>query len=69
MKFKIEWTLSKIAAFSVLTLGAVSAFVFSNAEHLVTAFMCTAILIGVKTGTTAMVDVKNGKASFDNVKK
>ncbi len=59
MKFEITVTASKMLAFLVVIVGAIYTFITKEANVLITSFSVGCLLMGVKTGANALVDVKN----------
>jgi hypothetical protein len=54
MKSSIEWTLSKILAFIIITIGSVVYLFKEDSEILIKSMEISGIVIAVKTGSQAI---------------
>ena len=60
VKVDVLLTASKILAYIILTIGTIYSFIFHDASILITAFSCSAGLMGVKTFTAGyMANIKD----------
>lgn len=61
--FSLDWSLSKVLAFYIVTLGSIYSFIFGHPEVITTGFTIGGGLVAVKTGATTFEKLSSNKNS------